>query len=85
MKNPWRNCKTDPPEQYTRIEIKSKDNEKYIGYRYLDNYYETFGNYIIRNPHKWRYIPVGSYLWNEIVDRIKKLSNYNEEAKGYAI
>lgn len=79
MNNPWRLCKDDPPKQYIRIEIKSKNNDRYIGYRYLDHYYETIGNYIISDPYKWRYIPVGSYLWNEIVERIRRLSLYNEE------
>ena len=68
--NPWRFCDTDPPSQYMRVEIKTKNGKKYVGYRYKKNYYETIGNYIIKNPYKWRMIPVGSYLWNEIKEKI---------------
>ena len=79
MKNPWRFCDTDPPPQYVRVEIKSHHNKRYVGYRCKRQYYETIGNYIIPDPHKWRYIPVGSYLWNEIKDKIRKLSLEQEE------
>ena len=74
MKNPWRYCKTDPPNQYIRIEIKSKNNRRYVGYRCNNRYYETIGNYIIPDPYMWRHIPVGSYLWNEIVEKIRNLA-----------
>lgn len=79
MKNPWRDCITDPPDQYTRVEIKSKYNRKYIGYRYKDKYFTTIGNYNILEPQLWRYIPEGSYLWNEIKEKIKGLSLGEEE------
>lgn len=79
MKNPWRMCDTDPPNEYIRVEIKTKDRERKVGYRYKINYYETIGNYLIKNPYQWRYIPVGSYLWAEIKDKIRSLSMENGE------
>lgn len=74
MRNPWRFCDTEPPPQYTRVEIKSRNRQVYVGYRYKKQYYETIGNSVIPDPFKWRYIPVGSYLWNEIVNKIRSLS-----------
>ena len=80
INNSWRFCDTDPPQQYVRVEIKGRDKRKYVGYRYKNTYYETIGNYVIEKPHKWRYIPVGSYLWNEITEKIHRLSSgYGEE------
>ena len=76
MKNPWRLCSLNPPPQYVRLEIKVKDKkDTYIGYRYGNKYYESIGNYIIENPYKWRFIPQGSYLWEEIRKRIFLISN----------
>lgn len=83
VNNPWRFCDTDPPEQYVRVEIKSKDNKRYVGYRYKNRYYETIGNYVVKKPYKWRYIPVGSFLWNEITEKIKLLSLGSGEAVAY--
>ena len=83
MNNPWRYCNTDPPPQYTRVEIKSKDSYRYVGYRYKNKYYETIGNYIINNPFEWRFIPVGSYLWSEIIEKIRNLSLQEEGEKVY--
>lgn len=68
--NPWRDCKTDPPKQFHRVEIRDKNNKKYIGYRYLKDYYETFGNYIIKNPMLWRFPPKGSTLITELKEKI---------------
>ena len=78
MGNPWRLCDATPPEEYVRVEIKSKDGNRFIGYRYQRKYYTTIGNYLINDPYKWRYIPVGSFLWNEIRKAIKSLS-YGED------
>ena len=78
MNNPWRFCDSNPPPQYVRVEIKTRNNKRYAGYRFRKTYYETIGNYIIPDPYKWRYIPVGSYLWNEIKEKIRGLSNTEE-------
>ena len=72
MRNPWRDCKIDKPPEYTRVQIKNTNGKKFIGYRYKNKYYETIGNYVIDSPYMWRYIPVGSYLWTEIVKQINK-------------
>lgn len=74
--NPWRSCIFNPPPQYTRVEIKSKVNKRYIGYRYKNTYYETIGNYVIQDPDKWRYIPVGSTLWQEIKQKLSTSYSY---------
>ena len=68
--NPWRDCRSDPPKQYQRVEIRDKYNNRYIGYRYLSDYYETFGNYLIKNPMLWRYPPKGSKLVAELKEKI---------------
>ena len=68
--NPWRYCDRDKPPEYVRIQIRDKQNMKYVGYRYKKQYYETIGNYLIKNPYQWRYIPVGSCVWEEIKQRI---------------
>lgn len=70
--NNWQSCDKNPPSQYTRVEIRDKNRKTYIGYRYGNTYYETFGNYIIPNPVKWRYIPQGSYLFETIKEKIKE-------------
>lgn len=72
--NPWRYCDRDKPPEYVRIEIRDRYYTKFVGYRYKDKYYETIGNYLIKHPFQWKYIPVGSYLWNEIKEKIKELS-----------
>ena len=74
LDNPWRSCKTEKPPEYLRIEIKDIYCTKYVGYRYRDTYFETIGNFIIENPYQWRHIPVGSYLWNEVKEKIRLLS-----------
>lgn len=71
--NNWQLCSKNPPPEYTRVEIRDKDRHTYIGYRYLNRYYETFGNYIIQDPIKWRYIPQNSYLLEEIKQRLKNI------------
>lgn len=72
MNNKWQDCKQNPPPEYTRIEIKDSNNKHYVGYRYQQKYYETYGNWLIKNPRKWRYIPATSYL---LVELKEKLSN----------
>lgn len=69
-RNPWHNCKSDPPPQYHRVEIKDKNNDRYIGYRYGNTYYETYGNYLIKNPTCWREPPKGSQLLADIKEKI---------------
>lgn len=73
--NNWQLCSKNPPPQYTRVEIKDTRRKRYIGYRYKDKYYETFGNYIIKDPYKWRYIPQGSLIQAEIKQKIKSFGN----------
>lgn len=80
MNNPWRYCDKEKPPEYTRIEIRDKEYVKYVGYRYKKSYFETIGNYLIKNPYQWRYIPIGSYLWNEILDKIRELQIERGEA-----
>lgn len=72
--NPWRYCAKEKPPEYLRIQIKNNKSERFVGYRYKNTYYETIGNYVIPNPYQWRYIPVGSYLWAEIKEKICSLS-----------
>ena len=79
INNPWNYCDTNPPEEYVRVEIKSRDKRRYVGYRFKNKYYETIGNYVIKNPYMWRYIPVGSILWEDIKEKICNLSMGNEE------
>lgn len=73
MKNPWRNCETDPPMQYKRVEIKDVNDKRYCGYRYKNQYYESFGNYIIAKPYKWRFIKDNSFMAEWIKDKINSL------------
>ena len=79
MNNLWRYCDKEKPPEYNRIEIRDKQYVKYVGYRYKNTYFETIGNYIIKDPYQWRYIPVGSYLWNEIIEKIKNMPYINGE------
>lgn len=83
LKNPWHNCDTDPPPQYLRVEIKDDGKNRYVGYRYKKQYFETIGNYVINNPKAWRYIPEGSYLFNDIKQRILKCNVTEEGEKAY--
>ena len=83
VSNPWRFCDTENPPEYVRIQIKDRYNTKYVGYRCKHTYYEAIGNYVIKQPFQWRYIPVGSYLWAEIKDKIKSLSYGGEEETVY--
>lgn len=76
ISNKWKSCKYNPPYQYTRVEIKSRDGTRYVGYRYKDTYYETFGNYVIPDPYKWRKIPEESWLWHEIKRRLANPDGY---------
>ena len=70
MKNPWRYCKNNPPDQYVRCEIRNQKGIKYVGYRCGDTYYESIGNYIIKVPYMWRRVPEGSRLWETINQKI---------------
>lgn len=74
INNPWRYCNREKPPEYVRIQIRDKNYIKYVGYRCKNTYYETIGNYVIHNPYQWRYIPVGSYLWDEIKEKIHTIS-----------
>lgn len=74
FENPWRYCSKEKPPEYVRVEIKNAYCQHYVGYRYKNKYYETIGNFIIEDPFQWRYIPVGSYLWEEIKSKIHDLS-----------
>lgn len=76
MINRWRSCKYNPPMQYTRVEIKDHSGKRYVGYRYKQDYYETFGNFKIADPYKWRRIPEESWLWKEIRMRLLNPNNY---------
>ena len=77
--NPWRYCSAEKPPEYVRIQIKDYYKIKHVGYRCKNIYYETIGNSVIKAPFQWRYIPVGSYLWTEIKEKIKELSYGGEE------
>lgn len=70
--NKWKSCNKCPPPQYVRVEIKTTNGDCVCGYRYKNDFYETFGNYIIANPYKWRWIPDNSQLFLEISEKIKK-------------
>jgi hypothetical protein len=77
--NPWKSCKYNPPAQYTRVEIKSHKGDRYVGYRYKKQYYETFGNFIIPDPYKWRKIPSESWLWYEIKRKLENPDLFREQ------
>lgn len=66
----WQSCKDNPPPEYTRIEIRDTNNKHYIGYRYKNKYFETYGNWVIKYPLLWRHIPVGSYLLVELKEKL---------------
>lgn len=68
--NNWKSCKKNPPPMYKRIEIKCKDGSRCIGYRYDKDYYETYGNYLIKNPMWWRFPPEGSALVTELLEKL---------------
>lgn len=70
MKNPWRSIQSNPPPEYTRVEIKDINRKHYIGYRYRKTYYETYGNWVIQNPEFWRWIPATSTLLAELKEKI---------------
>lgn len=78
MMNQWQSCKKNPPPNYTRVEIKTKSRQRYVGYRCNNTYYETIGNYIIPDPIKWRYIPQGSALFHEIEEKIHRIPKLSE-------
>lgn len=79
--NNWMSCEKSPPPQYTRIEIKDRKGEKYIGYRYKDTYFETYGNYVIKYPMYWRYVPEGSTLLKDLYDKLyRSFENCKEGA-----
>lgn len=66
----WKDCEKDPPKQFLRIEIRDKQNKKYIGYRFGRYYFESFGNYVIKEPTYWRIPPKGSPLLSELKEKI---------------
>ena len=68
--NPWRDCKTDPPRNYVRVEIRDKKDDHFIGYRCDKQYYETYGNYLIKEPRLWRFPPKGSALITELKEKL---------------
>ena len=78
MINQWQSCKKNPPPNYTRVEIKTKSRQRYVGYRCNNTYYETIGNYIIPDPIKWRYIPQGSVLFHEVEEKIHRMPKLSE-------
>lgn len=80
--NPWRKCRSDPPPQYHRVEIKDKHNNRYVGYRCGKTYYETYGNYIIKEPKYWRIPPVGSPLIEVLKDKLKGFITEEQTAYG---
>jgi len=69
----WKSCIKDPPKQFLRIEIKDKQKRHYIGYRFGHLYFETYGNYIIKEPMYWRLPPNGSELIKELREKIHTL------------
>lgn len=69
--NTWKYCKSNPPDQYIRCEIKDHKGVRYVGYRCGRKYYETIGNYIIEDPYVWRYVPRTSHLWETIEYKIR--------------
>lgn len=68
--NPWRDCKTDPPRNYVRVEIRDKKDEHFIGYRCDKQYYETYGNYLIKEPRLWRFPLEGSELLTTLKEKL---------------
>lgn len=73
MKNPWRDCIDDPPMQYKRVEIKNIKGKRYCGYRYKKQYYESFGNFIIPDPFKWRFIKDEGFMAEWIRNKLYEL------------
>ena len=67
----WRDCVKDPPQEYYRVEIRDKQNKRYIGYRYGRKYFETYGNYLIKEPTYWREPPKGSKLISELQEKLR--------------
>lgn len=82
LTNPWQLCSTSPPDQYIRCEIKDRKGKRYIGYRCRNTYYETIGNYVIKEPYKWRYVPKGSEIWQSIEDKIYDFMKMKEVVYG---
>lgn len=52
----WTRC-SKPPTPFTRVEIKDKLNNKYLGYYIGKEYLESEGHKLIKYPKYWRYIP----------------------------
>lgn len=83
MNNPWQLCETNPPPEYTRVEIKDKDKKHYIGYRYKYTYYETYGNWVIESPKYWRWVPQQSTLLANLKEKLRiELSNMEVANEG---
>ena len=83
MKNPWQLCETNPPPEYTRVEIKDKNKKHHIGYRYKYTYYETYGNWVIESPKYWRWVPQQSTLLANLKEKLRiDLSNMEVANEG---
>lgn len=67
----WNNCTKDPPKQFERIEIKDKQNNRYIGYRFGRLYFESYGNYEIKYPRFWRVPPKESQLLADLKEKLR--------------
>ena len=67
----WKNCRTNPPPEYHRVEIKDKQNNRYIGYKCGSEWFETYGNYLIKKPMYWREPPEGSTLLAELKEKLR--------------
>jgi len=52
----WTKC-SKPPTPFTRVEIKDKLNNKYLGYYTGTVYLESEGHKMIKYPKYWRYLP----------------------------
>lgn len=71
-KNSWRDCKKEPPKQYTRVEIKDNEGKIFIGYRHKNVYLETLKNLVIKYPRVWREV-------EENNDNIKQIKRHMME------
>lgn len=52
----WTKC-SKPPTPFTRVEIKDRFNNKYLGYYTGAVYLESEGHKLIKSPKYWRYLP----------------------------
>ena len=54
-------------------EIKNIKGKRYCGYRYKKQYYESFGNFIIPDPFKWRFIKDEGFMAEWIRNKLYEL------------